>query len=240
MILLLDVGNSRVKWAVHDGKRLRVPQAAQHQGVPSHALATLELPVTDAVWVANVTGPQHEEAIAHSIDLQCGLRAQFARVRRSWRGLRVAYAQPERLGIDRWLSMVALWTELERPFGVANAGTALTYDEVMKAGRHRGGLIGPGLTTAWNAVRGATRFAMDEAPPPYGDGLGTDTESCVRQGALHACAGLVTHASRDLLGAKVITGGDAETLRPHLGKGWLMRPHLVLEGLAIYARHESS
>lgn len=240
MILLLDVGNTRVKWAVHDGKRLRAPRAHQHQGEPSHALGAIELPVTDAVWVANVTGPQHEEAIAAAVDLQCGLRAQFARVRKAWRGLRIAYAQPERLGIDRWLSMAALWTELERPFAVVNAGTALTYDEVARAGRHRGGLIGPGLTTAWQAVRGATRFAMDDAPPSYTGGLGTDTEGCVRQGALHACVGLVAHASRDVLGTRVLTGGDAEVLAPHLGKGWELRPHLVLEGLALYAEHEAS
>jgi len=245
VILLLDIGNSRIKWAVHDGKRLRAPEAREHHGLPGALLRKLDLPVTDEAWVANVTGAEHEGAIADAIDAQCGLRAQFARTRRAWSGLRVAYAEPERLGVDRWLAMAAVWIETEKPFCVVNAGTALTYDEVRRAGRHAGGLIAPGLSTALNAVRGSTRFEMRDTPvgaahgrEVFGDGLGTDTEACVRQGALYACAGLVERAAREVLGAKILTGGDAETLHPHLGRGWTLRPNLVLEGLLAYARHE--
>jgi type III pantothenate kinase len=237
MMLLLDVGNSRVKWAVYDGKKLRTPQAREHRGSPGPLLEHLELPLTDAVWVANVMGPDHEGPIADAIDAQCGARAQFARTRRDWSGLRVAYAEPERLGVDRWLAMAAVWIEEEKPFCVVNAGTALTFDEVRRAGRHAGGLIAPGLTTALNAVRASTRFAHAE-PGAFTEGLGTDTEACVRQGALYACAGLVEFAAREVLGAKVLTGGDAETLRPHLGRGWTVRPHLVLEGLVAYANYD--
>lgn len=239
MILLLDIGNSRVKWAVHDGARLRAPEAREHRGAPGALLESLELPLTEAVWVSNVTGPEHEGPIADAIDAQCGTRAQFARTRRDWSGLRVAYDQPERLGVDRWLAMAAVWIETEKPFCVVNAGTALTFDEVRRAGRHAGGLIAPGLTTALNAVRGATRFPLRAETGAFTAGLGTDTEGCVRQGALYACAGMVERAARDVLGAKVLTGGDAETLLPHLGKGWTVRPHLVLEGLLAYARNET-
>ena len=238
MILLLDIGNSRVKWTVHDGKALRAPQAAEHKGAPGALLETLDLPLTDAVWVASVMGPEHEGPIADAIDAQCGARAQFARTRRDWSGLRVAYAEPERLGVDRWLSMAALWIETEKPFCVVNAGTALTYDEVVRAGRHAGGLIAPGLTAALNAVRNSTRFPQRAEAAGFTEGLGKDTDSCVRQGALHACVGLVQHASREVLGLKVLTGGDAEALRPFLGHGWTVRPNLVLEGLLTYAQNE--
>lgn len=238
MILLLDVGNTRVKWAVHDGTALRAPAAHEHRGKPGPMLEQIELPLTDAVWVSNVMGEEHEGPIADAIDAQCGARAQFARTRRDWSGLRVAYAQPERLGVDRWLGMAAVWIETEKPLCVVNAGTALTFDEVRRAGRHAGGLIAPGLTTALNAVRSSTRFALQAQAGAFTEGLGTDTEACVRQGALYACAGLVELAARDVLGAKVLTGGDAETLRPHLGRGWTVRPHLVLEGLLAYAKYE--
>lgn len=238
MILLLDVGNSRVKWTVHDGKALRASQARAHNGLPGRLLQSLDLPLTDAVWVSNVTGAEQEGPIADAIDAQCGARAQFARVRANWSGLRVAYDEPERLGVDRWLAMAAVWIEEEKPFCVVTAGTALTYDEVRRAGRHAGGLIAPGLSTSLNAVKGATRFPLKGAAAEYAEGLGTDTEGCVRQGALFACVGLIERASRAVLGPKVITGGDAETLRPHLGRGWTVRPNLVLEGLLAYARYE--
>ena len=239
MILLVDIGNSRVKWAVFDGGRLRAPEAREHSGLPGALLAKLSLPVTDAVWVSNVTGTEHEGPIADAIDAQCGARAQFARTRRNWSGLRVAYDEPERLGVDRWLAMAAVWIETEKPFCVVNAGTALTYDEVRRAGRHAGGLIAPGLSTALNAVRGSTRFALRPQAAAYAEGLGTDTEGCVRQGALYACAGLIERAAREVLGVRVLTGGDAETLRPHLGRGWTVRPNLVLEGLLAYAQNEA-
>lgn len=239
MILLLDIGNSRVKWAVFDGGRLRAPEAREHHGMPGPLLEKLNLPVTDAVWVANVTGGAHEGPIADAIDAQCGARAQFARTRRTWSGLRVAYHEPERLGVDRWLAMAAVWIETEKPFCVVNAGTALTFDEVRRAGRHAGGLIAPGLTTALGAVRDSTRFPLRPQPSAYTDGLGTDTEACVRQGALYACVGLIEHAAREVLGTRVLTGGDAETLRPHLGRGWTVRPNLVLEGLLAYAQNET-
>src|SRR5687768_8753637 len=116
MILLLDIGNSRLKWAVHDGKTLRAPQAVPHNGLPGATLESLDLPLTDAVWVASVMGSEHEGPIADAIDSQCGARAQFARTRRDWSGLRVAYDQPERLGVDRWLAMAAIWVETEKPF----------------------------------------------------------------------------------------------------------------------------
>jgi type III pantothenate kinase len=239
MILLLDVGNSRVKWAVFDGKALHAPEAREHGGRPGALLESVALPLTEAVWVSNVTGAEHEGPIADAVDAQCGARAQFARTRRDWSGLRVAYGQPERLGVDRWLAMAAIWIETEKPFCVVNAGTALTFDEVRRAGRHAGGLIAPGLTTALNAVRGATRFALARDAGAFIEGLGTDTESCVRQGALYACAGMVERAARDVLGMKVLTGGDAATLRPHIGKDWTVRPNLVLEGLLAYAQNET-
>ncbi|HUR40618.1 MAG TPA: type III pantothenate kinase [Verrucomicrobiae bacterium] len=235
MILLIDVGNSRLKWTVAENGTLRALQAVEHEGQPGAALESLELPVCEQAWIANVTGAAHDGPLADAIDAQCGLRAQFARPRREWRGLRPAYAQPERLGVDRWLSMAALWIELEKPFCVVNAGTALTYDEVREGGRHAGGLIAPGLFTAWSAVKASTRFEMRPAPGAFGRGLGTDTDACVLQGALHACVGLIEHASREFLGPKILTGGDAATLHPHLSRGWLLRPNLVLEGLHALA-----
>jgi type III pantothenate kinase len=239
MNLLIDIGNSRIKWAVHDGKVLRPPQAVEHNGVPGAALEKLDLPVTDSVWIANVTGELTEGPIADAIDAQCGARANFARTRRDWSGLRIAYEEPARLGVDRWLSMAAVWVEEEKPFCVVNAGTALTYDEVRRAGRHAGGLIAPGLKTSLNAVRGATRFATKAQADGFTEGLGTDTDACVRQGSLYACAGLIERAAREMLGPRVITGGDAAALLPHLPRGWVLRPNLVLEGLAAYARYEA-
>ncbi|MGQ0587576.1 MAG: type III pantothenate kinase [Gammaproteobacteria bacterium] len=238
MILLLDVGNSRLKWALARGDRIRRSGAVAHRGAPARALRVLEVPPIEAVWMAHVVGP-HERRLAAAIRRRFGVAPHIARTQKSCAGLRVAYARPSRLGVDRWLGMLALWTAGHRSFCIATAGTALTFDAVDARGRHRGGLIAPGLATAWNAVRGSTRFALPPRPSRYGRGLGTDTEACVRQGALYACAGLVERAAREAGGRRFLAGGDAQALRPHLEGQWTPRPDLVLEGLLAYTREQA-
>jgi type III pantothenate kinase len=236
MMLLIDIGNSRVKWALADGRRLGRLHAAPHDGDPARALRALRLPRADVVWLAHVLGPAHEQRMQDVLQRRYGIRTRIARSQKEWGGLQVAYPAPARLGVDRFLAMLGLWAATKQPFCVALAGTALTFDAVDARGRHLGGLIAPGLTTAWNAVRAATRFELPPQPGRYARGLGRSTEECVRQGALFTCAGALERAARAAPGPRVLSGGDAATLRPHLAGAWRERPHLILEGLLAYAR----
>lgn len=192
-----------------------------------------------AAVAANVTGVANGDTLAAAVQARFGIPLDFARVQGQCSGLVVAYADPSRLGVDRWLQMVALWRELRSGFVVASAGTALTFDAVNADGRHLGGVIAPGLLTAQQAVLGATRFAAGAPDATYTkgltEGLGCDTDSCVRQGALHSCAGLIERlASRHVRSdtPRILTGGDAGDLVSHLSGDWLLRSELVLEGLA--------
>jgi type III pantothenate kinase len=236
--LLLDIGNSRLKWALAQDGAMVSRGAVEHGGDPAAALADIDewknLPI-DAAWAANVTGAAHQARIAAEVQRRFATPLRFAQVPGERAGLTVAYADPARLGVDRWLMMLALWSERRGAFVVAGAGTALTFDAVDAHGRHLGGVIAPGLMTAQRAVLGATRFTASEPDQAYAAGLGTDTESCVRQGALHACAGLLERLAAQFApeGARcVLSGGDAPGLHPHLAARWSPRPDLVLEGLA--------
>jgi type III pantothenate kinase len=233
MILLLDIGNSRVKWAVARGGRLSGVRAAPHHGAPARVLRGLEASGVGSVWMAHVVGP-HEKQLRATIAARFGVAPRIARTVKECAGLRVAYADPARLGVDRFLAMLALWSRARRPFCVAVAGTALTFDAVDARGRHQGGLIAPGLGTAWGAVKGTTRFVL-RRNPHYTRGLGADTDACVRQGALYACAGLIERAARGAAGRRYLGGGDARTLHPHLEGRWTVKENLVLEGLLAYA-----
>ena len=235
MILLLDIGNSRLKWAVARGGRLSPVRAVAHHGQPARALRALRVPRVTSIWLAHVVGV-HERQLRVTLKARFGVAPHVARTQRECAGLRIAYADPVRLGVDRWLAMLALWSAAHRPFCVAVAGTALTFDAVDARGRHRGGLIAPGLGTSWTAVKGATRFALRPKPSQYTRGLGTDTDACVRQGTLYACAGLIERAAGEASGQRYLGGGDARTLQPHLGGRWIVKEHLVLEGLLAYAK----
>jgi len=236
VILLLDVGNSRVKAATAEAGQLGSVTALAHAGDPAAVVAALPAQAPQAIAVANVTGADHGQRLADALQARYGLAARFARSEAECAGLRVAYAQPERLGVDRWLMMLALWCESGRAFGVGGAGTALTYDAVDAQGRHLGGFIAAGLATHLQAVLGATRFPTQALAASYTGGLGQDTEACVRQGAFLACVGALQRGAQLQPDApQVLSGGDAALLHAQLPQ-WSLRPQLVLEGLLVWAQ----
>lgn len=233
--LLIDVGNSRLKWALADDHAMLEPaQALAHGGDPASVVEQLAFPTSlRAAWIANVTGEAHGERLAAALAARHQLSPRFARPIDGLQGLRIAYENPARLGVDRWLALLAAWSRDRIAACVVSAGTALTFDAVDARGQHLGGVIASGLTTAQQAVLGATRFAAAGPEFQYSAGLGSDTEACVRQGALHACAGLIERLAARYGGQRgYLTGGDAETLRPHLSGDWTVVPDLVLEGLS--------
>jgi len=236
--LLIDVGNTRLKWTLADDHGLILPvQALAHDGDPA---ALIEwLPVPDGVieaWIANVTGEAAGERLSAALAVRHRIGARFARPVDGHAGLKLAYEEVGRLGVDRWLALLAIWTRERAASCVASAGTALTFDAVDDGGQHLGGIIAPGLLTAQTTVLGATRFAASGPSQQFTRGLGRDTDACVRQGALHACAGLVERLADRHPGPRYLIGGDAATLLEHLSGDWRLAPDLVLEGLANLAR----
>lgn len=237
MRLLIDIGNTRLKWAFERDGQFAETGAAVHDGEPARVIAALPSAAVEAVWIAQVTGAAHEAALRDAVHGHYAQRPQFARSGAEWQGLRNAYREPERLGVDRWLAMIAVWRARRGAACVIDAGTALTADVIDRDGRHLGGFIAAGLEAQQRAVLGSTRFATRRVDAAYDDGLGKDTETCVRQGALLACVGAIERA-RALAGADCaawLTGGDASALRPHLGAGYEHHPQLVFEGLRAVA-----
>ncbi|MFA5941255.1 MAG: type III pantothenate kinase [Sinimarinibacterium sp.] len=238
MNLLLDIGNSRLKWALADENGLLRTGAAAHHGDPAAAVLELPSEIPAEVWVAHVTGAAHEATLAQALRQRYGTDPRFARSSAHWHGLSSAYAEPQRLGVDRWLVMIAAWAQAPSACCVVDAGTALTIDCVDGHGQHLGGVICAGLQTQQRATLGHTRFETRHSPDSYRGQLGRDTEACVREGAFLACLGAIERGAAAVgAGARrLITGGDAGLLCPHLPPGWDHRPHLVLEGLLALAR----
>lgn len=234
MKLLVDVGNTRLKWALWDGE-LKLGEPLPHGGDPWAVFAGQRWPAVREVWLSAV--PRLGEAARWQAVVQtaCGIAPQLPRSRGEWQSLRNVYPQPERLGIDRWLAMVAAWHQLRGPFVVLSAGTALTLDRVDREGRHLGGIIAPGYGSALASLLQVTATATPAAVPADPRGLGTNSETAIRQGALFAALGAVEHGLRapgaDPDETLVLTGGDARLLLPQLPGSWQLRPQLVLEGL---------
>lgn len=241
MILLIDIGNSRLKWALSDGHSISAVTALDHAGDPAAVIRVMTATKVDAVWIAHVMGAEHEKQIVDAVHAHWNLKAQFARTQAQFLGLSSAYADPSRLGIDRWLMLLAAWSDVRGACCVVSAGTALTFDAVDDKGQHQGGFIAPGLTPMLKTTLGSTRFATYDIGAAYTDGLGRDTEACVRQGAFLSGLGAIEQGLRAAgsPAKRFICGGDAAAFLPQLSAEWQRRDELVLQGLLVLARQSA-
>ncbi len=239
-MLLIDVGNSRLKWRQSHQAGGQSEGLMAHQGSPENALLALEVDEPDSIWISSVAGLAKEMAMSKSCLARWQRTPTFARTGAQFRDLINGYTESARLGVDRWLAMIACYEQVKDLCVVADAGTALTIDVIAEDGRHQGGVIAAGLSTSASAVLGATRFPVRDSQPRTHHLLGLDTEACVRQGALLSCLGALELISSRHPGARCfIGGGDAAKLLEGLGANWEHRPNMVLDGLQMMAGDES-
>lgn len=227
---LFDFGNTRLKCAPlgADGSVGSVRACA-----PSEVDA---LPSGEVAYVASVAG---EDARVQLLDAlsQRFRRICLARTSVAFGALRIAYANPQKLGVDRFLAMAGAqdaWPAL-----IVGVGTGLTIDLVDGTGRHHGGRIAPSPTLMREMLHArATQLApTGGAYVEFAD----DTEDALVSGCEGAALALVersvAQATRQL-GARpqlLLHGGGAAPLHARLDDAHA-RPALVLEGLARWAR----
>jgi type III pantothenate kinase len=238
LILDLDIGNTRCKW------RLRGPGCSSSGAVALEDLIAGALSVqlnskVRRVRIASVRG----EPIRQSVEQWClncfHIAPEFAVSERYCAGVTNSYADSHRLGVDRWLAMLAAYAEIKSSFCVIDCGSAITADLVDNDGRHIGGYISPGLNMMRNSLRRDTdRVKLETLPESLDQEPGTDTLHAVVAGTTLAAVGMILQAiarCRDVSGQPrtVITGGDGAELQKLLGVNSLLRPELVLDGLAI-------
>lgn len=243
--LLLDIGNSRIKWGVLDDGEIHRTGHIAHDRIGDKGLAALtsKLPRgVDAVFASNVAGTSFATRLSGVIGMHCNVDVHFARSEKAACGVTNSYRQPRRLGVDRWVAMIGAWAEFGRVCLVVDAGTAVTIDALDGSGRHLGGQIipGVGLMAASLAARTSDIPNIQRRAAAQAGGTGmfaNTTAGAVGQGALNAVAGAVERAAgvlRDAAGdpAVILTGGDASRILKSLDADVDHRPHLVLQGLA--------
>jgi type III pantothenate kinase len=231
---LFDLGNTRLKWTRLTGGE--DPVAFAH-GARADAVAQADLPRGDVAHVACVAASPLRDALLQAL-AQRFARIHVARTLPRCGGLRIAYEVPERLGVDRFLSLLAA----HRRGGdalVVSVGTALTLDLVDAAGRHHGGRIAPSPALMREALHGRAAH-LPEGGGVYAE-FAADTADALASGCDGAALALVERTraqARDRLGhapALLLHGGGAASLASRL-PGAVLVPNLVLEGLAQWAR----
>lgn len=242
MNLLVDLGNTRLKWALHDAQGLRAGAPVDHSRPLARELDAVwrDVPRVTRVLVASVGRPRLEAELIQAVRTRFGTEPEFVATAAEACGVRIAYAQPQKLGVDRFVALIALRAQLPGDAVLASVGTALVLDGLAADGRHLGGLIAPSPALMQQALLGATArvSASDTARIVE---LADDTEDAVRSGCWLAAAALVERFHSQVcarLGAPValvLAGGAAVELAPLLQVPARIEADLVLRGLARLA-----
>ncbi len=242
MHLLVDLGNSRLKWAQSAAN-------TWNTGAAVHAGQRLET-VLDGAWGKL---PRPEKILTSSVATADARDALLAWYQRHWSlapvvieaqaeqlGVRHCYAQPETFGADRWAALIAVRGLTKTNACIVDCGTAVTVDALSASGEFRGGAIFPGLQLLRASLLRGTG-GIHAAEGKSDSVLGCSTPDAVAGGTLHGLIGAVTRLLEEqmrVLGAGTqvfVTGGDAPLLLPHLKIPAKEVPDLVLRGLARIA-----
>lgn len=237
MNLLIDIGNTRLKWAIADGGVIVIGVPLNNTDISKeslmHAWQHIDAPARVAIACV---GPSRIFDLVSSVlnGLWPSTGIYRARSEDEKLGVSNAYREPEKLGIDRWLSMVAAYDKYRRPLCIVGCGTALTFDRVDASGKHLGGLISPGLRLMREALASGTEN-LDAVNTPYPFGLENFTAAAIYNGTLASACGLIEYMlkeePKDLL--LLLTGGDANVVADRLSRDVIVEPDLVLYGLAL-------
>lgn len=246
MNLLIDVGNSRIKWAMeHEGvlTATHADDRPQNRAVVAYATQTWAAqPPPQRVLVCNVAGQGFGDALAGWVRRTWALKTEFVTALPHAYGVTNAYDKPHSLGADRWVALIAAKTLVQGAVCIVDAGTALTFDVLDAHGQHRGGVIVPGIAMMRRALNDNTQGIRLVADAPLlreSALLARDTTGGVDLGAFYATIAVIDRVAHDValelggLPTRVLTGGDGPALLPLLHGAWRHEPDLVLRGLAV-------
>jgi type III pantothenate kinase len=242
MKLLLDMGNTRLKWALQlqpQGWLSRGALDWQDDIVTQLESAWAGLPKPDVVIGASVVDDRRETLVTALSECLFARTPVWLRTPASACGVHNAYAEPQRLGVDRFLAMVAAFAHHRAPCVLAGVGTALTLDALAADGRHLGGLIAPGPQLMQQSLLQATAQVRPERSGEILD-WADNTADAVASGCWQAAAGLIERFVVRVtphLGTNptlILGGGDAERLLPLLSYPAEPGQGGVLSGLSVW------
>ncbi len=261
--LLIDAGNSCVKWALisASGERSALGTFAHAHSPPSTTLPALAmptapdwsaLPAPHSVWISNVAGNAVEQRLSELISQHWPHTPRHIISAQPYQcGVTNLYHQPQQLGSDRWAGLIgARATYPDEPLLLATLGTATTLESLDANGTFSGGLIAASATLMMQALGQYTAQLPTLTPAatptlPHGSNttrFARDTKAAVSEGCLLAQAALIERAWRDLhqqlntIPRCVLSGGSAAEVAQRLTIPYTYHEHLVLSGLALIAR----
>lgn len=231
--LVIDAGNTSVKWAVFDADRLicivRDVQDMKVEEIKSNEVLSFK---PDNIYFSSVRGVEQETDLKHFISQQyVGIPCYELKSQIYACGVSNAYKDVSRLGIDRWLTVLAAFDRRQDTV-VIDAGTALKVEFIPASGQYQGGYIVPGqamMESMLVANTGKIRF--DEKDLENYQGRINNTGLAVHLGCWEMTLALVERVFRQNKASRfVFAGGNGEKIMQALAIEAVYEPNLVLQG----------
>ena len=241
MNLLIDLGNSRLKWAQQAPGLWRTEAAPLDKDMPS-LIGRLwrDMAAPQKIVLCSVSTSERMHALERWIQARWSVTPRVVRTQAEQLGVQNRYRQPEQLGVDRWVALIGARGLTTSAACVVDCGTAVTVDALSADGEFLGGAVFPGLRLLRNSlVQGTAGIPATEGDAT--DCLARSTADGVAAGTLFGLAGAVERLIdeyRHSLGETTrvfLTGGDAPALSARLRAAHTPVPDLVLKGLARIA-----
>ena len=247
--LAVDVGNTRLKWALYEAPQPGAAVIAQGAEFLENIDTLAEgpwasLPAPATMLGCIVAGDAARRRVEEQMELW-DVPARWVVASESEAGLRNGYDFPTRLGADRWVAMIGAWHRMlaqgpARPIIVAMVGTAVTVEGIDATGRFLGGLILPGHGIMLRALESGT--AGLHVPTGEVRDFPTNTSDALTSGGTFAIAGAMDRMVQNLqrhcgaLPLCFMTGGAGWKMAPSLNSPFELVENLIFDGLLEMAR----
>ncbi|MDO9468240.1 MAG: type III pantothenate kinase [Thiobacillus sp.] len=239
-VLLIDAGNSTLKWAAVDAGQWRAQGRSDYADWSG---LKAELTAGAACYIASVADSSREAALAALLE-EAGMTAVWLKGEAGFGDLKNSYLDPQQLGVDRWMGLIGARQRTCDPVLVVSAGTAMTVDALAADGVFLGGVIVPGFALMRQALQQGTARVADASGE--WQAFPRATADAVHSGLLAALCGTIRQQYAHLAEAAgkpprcLLTGGDAARLLPHLNLPAESIPALILEGIHCVAMERTS
>ena len=245
MLLVIDSGNTRTKWALADDSgKLSPMEICLNENIAKANFPTAQ---AQSAVIANVAG---EEMAQQLTQLLQPLELHFISASGQACGLKNSYQGT--LGVDRWAAVVAAWRNTKHATVVVNAGTAITIDCIGKDGAFLGGTIMPGLYLMHESLsKNTAQLSVDKVNViDFDTDFPENMQDGIQTGCLNAVAGAIHLMQKRLekhsgwLPKLILSGGDAHKIAKSLNtpilnmgtKQVIITENLVLQGLVLLSK----
>lgn len=246
MRLLIDVGNTGIKWALvsmQEGE-IALMQSVRHEKRWKEVFHEIALSVgneaVSEIIAASVMTEADSYQLSACVESQFSLPLNFYRTEKKFHEFTNSYQEYARLGVDRWLAILEAWHRHGASV-VIDCGSALTVDVASSRGEHLGGYIVPGLRMLVKALSSETSRVKVELSKEADIKLANSTERAVNNGCIKMCADFINQTLDDIKAEHgvctiYLTGGDAQVLSQFVCADVLIDHTLVLSGLERVTR----